>query len=295
MKTNQDLIDWIAYNLMDSVVDTFFPLIDFIEQESNEVDNFLANPFGDEVAVTGPVDPDSNSVRKDDESVRKGNVTPQRVSGDSASGTAKVSESYASFEMVELPVLKSSAGAEIKPWRTTLPFSIPDLIQKRLPIWWRFPSNVEDSSTLVGSHTVAMPVPSTKKSSSWIGGLSLAQQSLGPGTTSGANIVRAVDKSLMLKKIAETRKLITGLSRMLMPKTEVVNGLRKRTHDVGLLGTARNGDSLLDIQNYLGDLSGEPQRISCSLADEIMPNLCSTFSQIISLLCSKPSLSLIIR
>lgn len=73
-----------------------------------------------------------------------------------------------------------------------------------------------------------------------------------------------IDRAKMLRTIAETRKLITGLSRMLTPKTEVLRGLRKRTKDEGLLGAARSGDSLIDIETYLGDLSGTSLSISLS-------------------------------
>ncbi|KAG0151795.1 hypothetical protein CROQUDRAFT_650850 [Cronartium quercuum f. sp. fusiforme G11] len=36
---------WIAHGLMDSITDAFFPMLEFVEQESNELDEYLADPL----------------------------------------------------------------------------------------------------------------------------------------------------------------------------------------------------------------------------------------------------------
>lgn len=59
------------------------------------------------------------------------------------------------------------------------------------------------------------------------------------------------DRLTMLKRITDARKSVTGLSRLLGPKSDVVNGLRKRTMDdkLKMFGTE---ESTRDI----GDLFG---------------------------------------
>lgn len=248
---------------MDSVVDTFFPLIDFIEQESNEVDNFLANPFGAQAEATEKDIDNSTSTLQDDES----SIRDEKVKSDSASGKSgndkksDGSQSFEMHEMQEMPFLKSHVVLQQRPPIIGLP--LPTLVQKLFPGFWTSFSAGINVKKVIDPHScvVNAPVP-PKKSSPFSGGLSLAQQSLGPATSRTATIDAANDRARMLKTIADTRKLITGLTRMLTPKTEVINGLRKRTKEVGLLGKARNGETLLDIENYLGDLSGK--LLSCS-------------------------------
>lgn len=63
------------------------------------------------------------------------------------------------------------------------------------------------------------------------------------------------DNRVMLNRITDMRKLVTGLSRLLGPKRDVVRGLRKRTM-ADNLGMFKN-DSKHDISVYIGDLFGK--------------------------------------
>ena len=62
----------------------------------------------------------------------------------------------------------------------------------------------------------------------------------------GAQLEQVFDRSTLLKRITDTRRLVTGLSRLLGAKHHVIGGLRKR-------GTELGGG----VDAYIGDVEGE--------------------------------------
>ena len=199
--------DWIAYGMMDSIVDTFFPLIDFIEAESDDIDTFLANPLS-AIHSAGR----SSNTASDRAVQQVKNVSPLHI-----------------FKIHFPTIVKT-----------------PSLMQ--------FYGSVR--SVAVASDREAQ--------FSKIGRSAKAQHdqvsSLAPRTM-GKKAIKGVDdklfeRSKMLKRIANSRKLIQGLSRLLTPKTDVVRGLRKRIKEESImLGYAVPGQRH-DIGIYLGDLQG---------------------------------------
>lgn len=198
------LIDWIAYGLMDSIVDTFFPLIDFIESESNAVDAFLADPLQSTQSVTGK-------------------------KGKKVDNIKSVSET-----------------ARLKP-SVLLRLRVPTWFEDRLPLRLRKQLRLERE--LVRSHTEQFEM--------------FARQAkvIKPRTISKKALKhvddRLFDRAGMLKRIADTRKLITALSRLLHSKTEVVRGLRKRVQQEHVVTGGGEPGMRHDINIYLGDLQGE--------------------------------------
>ena len=62
----------------------------------------------------------------------------------------------------------------------------------------------------------------------------------------------------MLKRMTDTRRLITGLSRLLIPKSEVVGRLRKRAEEVaGRRGGASYELVGGEMVTYIGDVQGK--------------------------------------
>lgn len=69
------------------------------------------------------------------------------------------------------------------------------------------------------------------------------------------------DRLTMLKRITDARKSVTGLSRLLGPKSDVVNGLRKRTMDdkLKMFGTE---ESTRDIGDLFGHIATMQQSLT---------------------------------
>ena len=213
-----DPTDWIAYGLMDSIVDTFFPLIDFIESESDDIDEFLANPLFDprrvqpDPATTPAIEPLSSTSSDNPVSEVK-NIRPShlfKLRLPTLVKTRSLAQMYGSVKSATVP---SHREATLSKFGRGLPSS---------------------------AHAHAKRDP-------------LAPRTMSKKSLKGVDD-KLYDRGKMLKRIAMSRKLIMGLSRLLIPKTDVVRGLRKRIRDEALsLGNAEPGQRH-DINIYLGDL-----------------------------------------
>lgn len=205
--------DWIAYGLMDSIVDTFFPLIDFIEAEADEIDAFLANPLRIEEDSIAPA-PSSTC-----QSGSKFTTKARQV-------FSKIKPSWLEFRVAQFTqffgVIKSSA-----------------IVTQR-----------EADLSRIGQSKPKNHNNNNKNSSS------NAPKTLSTKALKGVN-QDLYDRTKMLTRIAVSRKLVMGLSRLLVPKSDVVRGLRKRLRDEkNRLGSNEPGQRH-DIGIYLGDLQGK--------------------------------------
>lgn len=197
-------VDWIAYGLMDSIVDTFFPLIDFIEAEADDIDAFLANPL------------------------RLEEKTPST-----------------------LPQLNGKGGSRF----TSI---IRQQLSKLKPTWFtvRTPQVTQFFGVIKNTALVTQREADFSKM-----GQAKAKQSKSAPKTLSNKALKGVNEDLydrgkMLTRIAVSRKLVMGLSRLLVPKSDVVRGLRKRLRDEkNILGSNEPGQRH-DIGIYLGDLQG---------------------------------------
>ena len=200
--------DWIAYGMMDSIVDTFFPLIDFIETESDDIDSFLANPLSAPRQAGQPSSTESNRARR---SVKKpSRLYALKIRFPSVVKTPSLMQFYGSVRSV---AVSSDREASFSSFGRT---------------------NKHDHDYVSA----------------------LAPRTMGKKALRGVED-KLFERSKMLKRIAESRKLIQGLSRLLTPKTDVVRGLRKRIKEESIsLGYAEPGQRH-DIGIYLGDLQGE--------------------------------------
>lgn len=190
---------------MDSIVDTFFPLIDFIEAEADDIDAFLANPLrvDDDVAI-----PAGQSMIK----------KPSKLV----------------FFKQHLRRLK------------------PVWLQVRTPQVTQFFGVIKSTAIVTQREADFSRMGEAKSKHHTIG----APKTLSPKALRGVN-EDLYDRAKMLTRIAVARKLVMGLSRLLVPKNDVVRGLRKRLRDEkNRLGTNEPGQRH-DIGIYLGDLQGK--------------------------------------
>lgn len=189
---------------MDSIVDTFFPLIDFIEAEADDIDAFLANP-----------------LRVEDDSPPLPPVEMSR------------SERYMTAVRQQLRSLK------------------PMWLQVRTPQVVQFFGVIKNTAIVTQREADFSRLGQTKTKHVKTG----APKSLSHKALKGVN-EDLYDRGKMLTRIAVSRKLVMGLSRLLIPKSDVVRGLRKRLRDEkSKLGTSEPGQRH-DIGIYLGDLQG---------------------------------------
>lgn len=234
--------NWIAYGLMDSVVDAFFPLINFIEGESNDVANFLCDPAN--TASQNRVIASPSVV------VPLVNVKPVLDSKtDSSSSSKKDSDST-----VDLPSLSADpGGGRGGRFRMTMIkrrsltsvlrifplITISPVLSRLLPESWTKPAHITLQSTMLVDASGFVATSALPQ-------LDESDEPRGDSTVIDPKLNRAE----MLKKIADVRKLVTGLSRLMGTKADVVRGMRKRTKDAGLTKM----DPSHDISIYIGDL-----------------------------------------
>ena len=177
---------------MDSIVDTFFPLIDFIESESDDIDAFLSDPLRD--------------FRK--------HINPSKISVNEATNIDNKAR--------HKPRFTAFLNRHVSP-------SIILQINAIIPV---FPSEKNDINKPSATTTLALQ----------------ARRRMDD---------KLYDRGKMLKRIAITRKVITGISRLLLPKMDVMNGLRKRfRHELKAISVVEAGQRH-DISIYLGDLQGK--------------------------------------
>ncbi|KAK4701005.1 magnesium transporter, partial [Phenoliferia sp. Uapishka_3] len=234
---------WIAYGLMDSIVDAFFPLIDFIEGETKEVDAFLSDPLSHGMTnVSSKVAPSGVGV------IAGRRVYDENVIGIVVEPTDSCEpEKENGNEFKRATVFRSTTTSVLRGFSSV---KLSTLFVRVLPVSWvrQAPSTEEtimlvDAAgfmipTLEGHHPLSIP--------------------LGPGFREGDKAAApAFDRLTLLKRIADARKLVTGLSRLLGTKADVVRGLRKRLKDEDEKEGRKmfgKGDQTNDIAIYFGDL-----------------------------------------
>jgi Mg2+ and Co2+ transporter CorA len=198
--------DWIAYGLMDSIVDTFFPLIDFIEAEADDIDEFLANPLQVDESAT-PV------------------------------ASANTQEGSAFRNVIR------------QQWRRFR----PAWLQVRTPQVTQFFGLIKTTAIITQREANFSRMGEKKHRPH--------HSNAGPKTLSHKALLGVnsdlYDRGKMLTRIAVARKLVMGLSRLLVPKNDVVRGLRKRLRDERSHLIATEPGQRHDIGIYLGDLQGE--------------------------------------
>jgi len=248
---------------MDSIVDSFFPIMDYIEGESNEVDAFLSDPLsgGKERSVGPKAAPSGVAVlagrKVFDESV-VGIIVEDPTEDDRKYLSSDVSS--ASIKHATVERLAPTTVLRLLP-RVQLPGGLLRMLPSSLV---RETTRMFKTSMLVDHEGVELRTLAHDKPAD--GGLIPSELKPDDNLFSQTRF----DRSVMLKRITDMRKLVTGLSRLLGPKMDVVRGLRKRTMEENL-GLFKS-DAKHDIAVYIGDLQGasasprRPARTACLAA-----------------------------
>lgn len=244
--------DWVAHDLYDSVVDAFFPLISFVQSEVVEVE---------ELASEHPTLNSRRNRRK------LNNFAPKQrrqraLLGSNPEGRLISVEpvSVASFpESSE--VEKRTPMLEVRRLKTVralylLPvLHLPDRLLDRLP---RFFVKQKQKVTI-------SRLPEWEFKDSLEAEMRRTAAEIDEASNSIFDTQAAADQSIMLHRIADTRKIVTGLSRLLGPKNDAVKGLRKRLADMQQLqrrqeallrigGNARNMLARTEVSMYMSDV-----------------------------------------
>jgi len=202
--------DWVAHGLFDSVVDAFFPLLSFLEAEVEEIEKLTSEPLP--------------RTKREAAMARKSRVT----------GLERVKANHDS-----LPTTYVHAKEERLVLRMLPGIGLPSIAVHLLPTF------LVIRRSDVRKEAVDDNPPRPPRS--FVERMFGINQKRSRATAFLSN--SAQDQSTMLRRITETRKIVTGLSRLLTPKNDSVRGLRKRL--VELRGSSM---SVTEMTIYMGDV-----------------------------------------
>jgi Mg2+ and Co2+ transporter CorA len=203
--------DWIAHGLFDSIVDAFFPLLSFLETEIEDIEMLTSAPL-------------SQSRHK----TKKSTIVGLEGGGSKAKDRS-------------LPIAYLHEKEERLAFRPLPQIALPDMAVYVLPPvfltrrWCVKRKAASDDNA---------PPPLPRSFIQRVFGINKKRSRT---TAFISNTAR--DQSTMLRRIADTHKIVTGLSRLLTPKNDSVRGLRKRLVD--LRGPSM---SMTEMTIYMGDV-----------------------------------------
>ncbi|KAJ3524611.1 hypothetical protein NMY22_g10923 [Coprinellus aureogranulatus] len=204
--------DWIAHGIMDSVVDSFFPVLAEIEKEVMAIDNLVY--FEDD---------------EDDQFMEFGNqeqgssAASSTVKAESEIGVLSPKTSNTEYQPYEKPALDTASSTEGS-IRFVPPRPTPRLVFRR-------------ARRYVGRVFSRLWKLLRRRE---------AQES------------RINPRTMTLRRMAKTRKLVTLLSRLLASKADVVTQIRKRLMQAGepSLGNGGTKGEEMEVAIYMGDVQG---------------------------------------
>ncbi|CDZ98210.1 Mg2 transporter protein, CorA-like/Zinc transport protein ZntB [Phaffia rhodozyma] len=283
--------DWIAHGVMDSVVDTFFPLIDFVEEEADAIDSEII--MHDALSefplrkLAAEAEAEAALILEQDEQDRKerakstvstgffsGNWIGRKVKDEIQPETQKTTTSTMSpkneFEMKSVPTSKSiptpssplsNLSSSFTPVSTTKETFVAPIDRKPTFTW---PSTTtflplmprRIIPTRIIPRRMALFLYTLLARILLFLSLHPAQRQARKGAkrskTYKLETNPDLDRGEILKRMVNMRRLTTGLTRLLGPKREVVGRLRKRVEELGKEGWG--GGSGREMGIYFGDI-----------------------------------------
>ena len=209
---------------MDSIVDAFFPLIGYVDGEVDEIDSLVIDPTTDPRAEDSPPMPGRHQVASNHDETH-GVELSEKVPSDH--GDQKEWKHPDQNLRWVSPPPPGPLARLLTPFKR---FSVSLSLHARLLF---FPTGSAGSSHKGNSKTIAK-----------------------------AAMEPVFDRHVMLRRMTDTRKLVTGLGRLLGAKNQVVGKLRKRV--------AEEGGA---VGAYIGDLQGmcsPPQCVKLTIQDHIL-------------------------
>lgn len=197
--------DWIAHGILDSIVDAFFPMIRYVDNEVDDIDRLTIDPYVEKIPSQASAAPAN---------------TP------SSSDTSLAGQQGDAIEMSEKISLDSN-GQKITVWRGPSPIVVPASppLVSRLKHHFR---HARLPRFLIYVKLFWQPIAN------------------GNNARPHTDRPHAFGRYEMIKRITDTRKLVTGLSRLLHGKHAVVGRMRKRAKVMDFEG----------VEAYIGDLEG---------------------------------------
>lgn len=209
---------------MDSIVDTFFPLIGHIDDEVDEIDSLVIDPATKprkaEKPRPGLVEADLKATLAQKDGIELSDRSSPPASNEKA-WYQKTEKSRTWKPLARLSrKIKNFPGSHIAAWRL------------RYRLWRR--------ETKLGA-MLRMPAQAAHNVVLFLG----LNQFSRKNPNRDAAFRPVFDRSLMLRRITELRRLTTGLTRLLGSKYQVVTRLKKRAAE-------ENGE----VGAYIGDVQG---------------------------------------
>ena len=199
--------DWVAHGLLDSIVDAFFPLIRYVDGEVDDIDSLTIDPTTDPKATTAALEASSPVPTESNDGIELN----EKLSIGS-SDTMRLEKPKKTWLRPKSSVEYSRHRQLLQSLKSAIPsldFSLPrPFVYIRLFF-------LPTSSAITRKHR---PVDDN-----------------------------VYDRPTMLKRITDMRQLMTGLTRLLGAKHQVIGKLRKRA--------AEGGGG---VEAYIGDVEGEP-------------------------------------
>lgn len=221
--------EWIAHGLMDSIVDTFFPLIGHIDHEVDEIDSLVIDPATRPRKAAKP----QQGLAVADFKATLNELNGIELSDRSSPPRSDEKDEKAWYEKRDKATSWSPVvglGKRAKAFHKDR----MDVIRLRYRLWRR--------QTAAGA-MLRMPGQAMQRLGIFLG-LNLFRRK---NPNRDAAFRPVFDRSLMLRRITEMRRLTTGLTRLLGSKYQVVTRLKKRAAE-------QNGE----VGAYIGDVQGRP-------------------------------------
>lgn len=232
---------------MDSIVDSFFPLIDFIEEEADDIESQIVqhdalvessadDVLGGSSSAESATPPVYSPTPSDDAKLAR-----QKLGLDSDSDVQILEMQTFEREPKTGAILPVGGGGVASPTTSSSEFPLPSitkLVLRRVQIFGR--------ACAIRILLILSLHPSQRRARRQRRG------ELDPHLRYKRQ--HAFNRVEMLKRMTATRRLVTGLSRLLIPKSEVVGRLKRRAEEVsggnwGVVGG--------EMVTYIGDVQGE--------------------------------------
>ena len=241
--------DWIAHDLYDSVVDAFFPLISFVQSEVVEVEELASEP------VSSTLSRKKNNLapkQRRQRALLGSNPEGRLISVEPVSALASPTSSEVEKRT---PLLEVRRLKTVRALRLVPVLRLSDQILDRLP---RLLVRQRQKVTI-------SRLPEWEFKDALEAEMRRTAAEIDEASNSVFDTQAAADQSIMLHRIADTRKIVTGLSRLLGPKNDAVKGLRKRLADMQQLqrrqealrrigGNARSMLARTEVSMYMSDV-----------------------------------------
>jgi magnesium transporter len=256
--------DWIAHGILDSVIDSFFPLLKQIEREVMDIEDLVlmdGNNHHNKREELDETDPQESSGSDTLFTSEKG----EREKGGSSPGLPDI---YSEKEL-----FPTSRNKKTKKLRFNLP-SLPELPTLPMPSLTLPSLSFPSLTTWDFRSTFYSLQPPTRLLRRLIPFRLTYSSSRSTYTTttleSPIHDVQTMSPRYMtLIRMARTRRLVTTLTRLLASKSEVVTAIRKRLvtagKEVGLAGLGKKGDDNFEVAMYMGDVQDHILTLQMSL------------------------------